>query len=211
MRAQIKHIWFDMEGTLALHTPEWDAAHDKLLLETYAEVTNKPPTAELWQEYSQIYMAQGTHSAAFRSLGLDSDFWQQHFANLDEETYYKPDERVYGTLAKLRDILPVSVFTNAKPQRLQNTLRVLQINAEWFTHLLTGDDVTERKPSLEGFYKIIDVTKLPPEQILYIGDRVQADIVPAQAVGMKAGFAWGVSDEADYNFQDFTEILQLFE
>ncbi len=74
MEGSIKHVWFDMEGTLTVHTPEWEAAHDELLLKTYAAAVGRAPSDELWQEYNQIYQHQGTHSAAFRSLGLPSDY-----------------------------------------------------------------------------------------------------------------------------------------
>ncbi len=206
--SSIKHIWFDLEGTLALHTPEWEAAHDQLLLDTYAEVVGKSPSDELWQEYSQIYKVQGTHSAAFTSLGLPSDYWQQHFAAMDEERYYEPDQSVCGTLIKLKDILPISVFTNAKPEHLRNTLRVIQVDTAWFTHILTGDDIAKRKPSLEGFHKIVELTGLPPGQILYVGDRVSADIAPAKKVGMTAALVWSSSPEADYSFENFADILR---
>jgi len=211
MKSDIKHIWFDLEGTLTVHTPEWETAHDKLLLETYAKVVGKAPSDELWQEYSQIYQSQGTHSAAFRSLGLPSDYWQKHFATMDEEVYYQPDKRVYNTLAKLKDIVPISIFTNAKPERLQRTLRVINVDGGWFTHTLTGDDVPERKPALDGFHRMITITGLPPKQILYVGDRVKADVMPAKTVGMQAALVWGKSDEADYSFESLDGLLGLFE
>jgi FMN phosphatase YigB (HAD superfamily) len=208
---EIKHVWFDMEGTLTVHTPAWEAAHDTLLLKTYAEVVGKPPTDKLWQEYNKIYQQHGTHSAAFRSLGLPSDFWQKHFMTMNEETYYQPDKRVYGTLAKLKAFVPISVFTNAKPLRLQRSLKVIHIDSTWFTYFLTGDDISERKPSLEGFHKMIEITNLPSNQILYVGDRLQADRIPAKKVGMKTALVWSVSNKADYSFENFESILTLFE
>ncbi len=206
----IKHLWFDMEGTLTVHTPEWEAAHNELILKTYAEVVGKSPSEELWGEYCNIYKQYGTHSAAFSSLGLPSDYWQQHFAAMDEEKYYEPDERVYGTLAKLKDIVPISVFTNAKPERLQRTLTVIQVDPNWFTHTLTGDDVQQRKPALEGFHKMIEITGLPSEQVLYVGDRVSADILPAKEVGMRTALVWSSDDVADYSFESMEELLRLF-
>ncbi len=205
----IEHIWFDMEGTLTVHTPEWEAAHNELLLETYAVVAGKQPSDALWQEYVDIYQRHGTHSTAFRSLGLPSDYWQQHFAQLDETKYYKPDERVFGTLDKLKELIPISVFTNAKAQRLLKTFEVINVRPEWFTHILTGDDVAERKPELDGFHKIIELSGLQSDQILYVGDRVQADIIPAKTVGMQTALVWSNDKEADYSFKDFRDLLSL--
>ena len=91
---------------------------------------------------------------------------------------------MYGTPAKLKDIVPISVFTNAKPDRLQRTVKVIHVNLVWLTHTLTGDDITYRKPALEGLNKIVQLIGLAPDQILYVGDRVSADIVSAKAVSM---------------------------
>lgn len=75
-----------MEGTLTAHTPEWEVAHDELLLKTYAEFVGKEPSQKLWQKYGAVYEQYGTHSAAFSSLGLPSKYWQQYFVALDEKS-----------------------------------------------------------------------------------------------------------------------------
>ena len=37
----IKHIWFDLDGTLTIHTPEFHKAHNELRYKTYAEAVKK--------------------------------------------------------------------------------------------------------------------------------------------------------------------------
>ena len=130
---------------------------------------------------------------------------------MDEEVYYEPDERVYGTLAVLKDIVPISLFTNAKPDRLRKTLKVIKVDPTWFTHIITGDDVSERKPALPGFHKMIEITGLSPGQMLYVGDRIKADVLPAKTVGMQAAIVWSSSNEADYSFESFEGLLELFD
>ncbi|HWB39169.1 MAG TPA: HAD family hydrolase [Candidatus Saccharimonadales bacterium] len=206
----IKHVWFDMEGTLTVHTPKWESAHNKLLLETYSEVTGKPVSDQLWREYCAIYVQQGTHSAAFRSLGLPSDFWQLRFAKLDEEKYYAPDERVYATLNKIRNVVPISLFSNAKPDRIARTLKVIEVDSGWFTHILSGDEVPERKPELHGFHRLIELSALDPGEILYVGDRVKADIDPAKSLGMQTALVWNSDVSADYSFENFANLKTLF-
>ena len=51
----IKHIWFDLEGTLTIRSREFDEAHDRLRHETFAEISNKPLTSELKQQFQKIY------------------------------------------------------------------------------------------------------------------------------------------------------------
>ncbi len=205
----ISHIWFDLEGTLTTPSPEREADHRKLLVKTYAEVVHKAPSEALWHEYGELYAAKGSNSAVFRSLGLPSDYWQTKLMTMDEAKYYKPDERVYGTLKLLKAQYPISIFSNVKQAKILSLLKILGIDPKWFIYLLTGDDVPERKPALDGFYKIIELSNVPPNQLLYVGDRVKADILPAKSVGMQSALVWSKSDEATYSFDSFDLITTL--
>ena len=83
----------------------------------------------------------------------------------------------------------------------------LGIKLSWFVHILSASMLKEPKPALEGFYKMIELTGLPADEILYIGDHVEKDVRPAKRVGMRAGIVWKTSDEADFSFKTFDEIL----
>ncbi|MDO8590384.1 MAG: HAD family hydrolase [bacterium] len=206
----IKHIWFDLDGTLAIPAPAFSTAHAELKYKTYSEIVKKPVTEELALEYETLYKKHASNSAVFRSLGLPSDYWQQRFNTLDEVKFYEPEPKISRTLEQLRSIVPVSLFTNVKPEKNLKMLAAVGICSDLFTHILTGDDIKERKPSLDGFHAMIEKSKLPPEQILYVGDRIHVDIQPAKAVGMKTCLAWSISDEADFSFTNFGDILSLF-
>ena len=56
----------------------------------------------------------------------------------------------------------------------------------------------------------IKKSHLPPEEILYVGDRVKVDVLPAKELGIKTCLVWDKSDEADYSFEKFEDILSLF-
>ncbi len=198
-----------MQGTLIVHTPEFERAHKELLHKTYAHAVGKPLTDGLIEEFETLYKQQSTYSALFTSLGLPSDFWQNHFTALKEEDFYSPEPKITDTLKKLKNILPISLFTNASSARARTSLKIVEINPDWFTRFLSGDEVKERKPALEGYRLIIEKSGLPANKILYVGDRIQADIIPARTVGMQTALVWGESTEADYSFRNFEDILKL--
>jgi len=206
----IKHVWFDLEGTLTIRSDEFNEAHNQLRHETYAEVVGKPLTEELKQDFEKLYAKHGSNSAVFRSLGCASDFWQKRFNSLDKTKYYKPVKTVYTTLEKLKEKVLISIFTNLKPEEVESTLKIINVDKSRFKFIVSGDDIKERKPALDGFYLIIEKSGLPPEEILYVGDRVKVDILPAKKVGMKSCLVWDKSDEADYSFEKFEDILSLF-
>lgn len=206
----IKHIWFDLEGTLIVNSPEFQREHDVLLYATYAKAIKKPLTDALKQEFDRLYQQYGTNSAVFRSLGLPSDYWSSHFMQLDSKGLDRPNPNISDTLEKLQRIIPISLFTNSKHERIEKSLPRNGMKLDWFTYIISGDDIKERKPELDGFYLILKKSQIAPEEILYIGDRVKADIRPAKKVGMQTGLVWSKSDEADYSFEKFEDILTLF-
>lgn len=204
----IRHIWFDMGGTLYRETAAFDAVHDKLRYEAFAEVTGTP-IEEAESKYQELYARYGSNSAVFTSLGKPSDFWQNTFDNMDLSAVLDADPAVNQTLIELSRYVPISLFTNFKPTKIESVLKLLGINHDIFTHVLSGDDVTKRKPDPEGFDKMVELTGVPPDELLYVGDRIDVDIKPARAIGIKTALLWQSSDEADYSIRDFLELPQV--
>ncbi len=201
----IKHIWFDFSETIASLQKE---RHDQLRYETYSAVIGKEVSPELIQEYELLY-EQHKHSnaAIFRSLGKESGFWSDRVNSVpSSELYILAEQNIPEILQKLAERLPISVFSNI---RLENVLPDLEIKTQWFTHILSSADVNNPKPALDGFYKMVELSNLPANQILYIGDNVEKDVLPAKAVGAKAGLIYSFSDRADYNFKDFGDVLKI--
>ena len=202
----IKHIWFDFSDTLGFINKE---EHDKMRYESYAEITGRKVDSGLIKEYEKLYQEhKNSNSAVFRSLGKSSNFWSERINSVNPSKFYKiADKDIPEILDKLRKIVPISIFSNIQ---LGNVLPELGIPMEWFTHVLSSGMVKEPKPAPDGFYKMIELSKLPANEILYIGDHVGKDILPAKGVGIKTGLLWKKSPEADWCFNKFEDILNLF-
>lgn len=207
--SNIQHVWFDMDGTLTVHTDEYNKVHNDLRYTTYASVVGREVNDSLISEYEQLYNKYGSNSAVFTSLGKPSDFWMQYFDQIDQTRYYEPTPDIYETLDRLSQTVPISLFTNAKLANAQKTLSVVKVNADWFTHILSGDDVQNRKPALDGFHLIVEKSGVPAKDILYVGDRVSVDIEPAKAVGMKTCLVYSGSVLADFSFKSFRQLLTI--
>jgi phosphoglycolate phosphatase len=206
----IKYVWFDFAGTLYKETLEFHKIHDKLRYETYAKLTgiNDPETAK--NEFLAQLKKYGSNTDVFQSLGQSSSYWMKTLDNLDYASVLKPDTEVTETLSKLKDMLPISIFTNFDKQRISNLLSLLQIPVEYFTYIINGDDVPERKPALNGFHEMVNRSGLPADQNLYICDRVQVDVKPAKQVGLRTCLLYSESPEADFCLENFSDILSLF-
>ena len=207
----IKHIWFDMSGTLTELDP---VAHDKLRYGIYAKLTGKTLDKNLIVEYQELLERHGSNAAIFKSLGQGADFWGKTIESADipnlpltPNLYFVKDPTVPEVLDQLKNVIPISLFTNIKTSKV---LKSVGINPSWFTYIIQAGDVAEPKPAPEGFKKIIELTKLPVAEVLYVGDDVVKDIRPAKLEGLKTGLMWKQSREADYNFSSMTDILSLF-
>lgn len=75
------------------------------------------------------------------------------------------------------------------------------------------------KPALTFFQRICDELDAPPERIAYVGDRVDNDVVPAQAIGMTAVHLrrgpWGylhadtpLAERADIRIDTLADLLR---
>jgi len=205
-RYPIKHIWFDFSETIVFLNKE---RNDRLRYETYSKVVGMPINDELKTEYEILYTKfNHSNAAIFRSLNKPSNFWSEQVNSVKPSELYKlADEDIPDVFQKLRKLVPISIFSNIQ---LGKILASLNINPDWFTYIISAGMVNEPKPALDGFYKMIELSKIPAREILYIGDDVGKDIRPAKQVGIQTGLMWNQSIEADYSFENFSEVLAMF-
>lgn len=205
----LKHIWFDFGGTLYEETPTFNVAHDIFRFQLYADLKGLDNLEAAEQEYMRLYRQHGSNSAVFTALGKPSDYWMQALENLDFTKLIAPHPAVVPTLLALKEMLPISIFTNFKPHKIEALSEHLGILENWFTHIVSGDDVINRKPALDGFHKMIELSGVSPEHIMYVGDRVDVDIKPAKQLGMQTCLVYSKSEEADYSLQSFAELQEI--
>ncbi|OGJ02493.1 hypothetical protein A3I95_03580 [Candidatus Nomurabacteria bacterium RIFCSPLOWO2_02_FULL_44_12] len=127
-------------------------------------------------------------------------------ASISYFSYCLTDPNIPKVLEDLGKIIPISLFSNIDVKKI---LPELGINPRWFTHILSANQVRAPKPALDGFNKIIELSGVPREEIIYIGDHLEKDIIPAKTVGIKAGTVFEKVPEADYCFEDFKDILEF--
>lgn len=202
----IKYIWFDFSETIAFLKKE---RFDRLRYETYAEVIGKPVNKDLIIDYENLYEKfNHSNAAIFRSLGQSSNFWSECVNSIKpSELYELANKNVPDVLKKVKESVPISLFSNIQ---LRKILTALNINPKWFTYIISAGMVKEPKPALDGFYKMVELSQIPAKEILYIGDDVEKDVKPAKQVGIQTGLMWKKSNEADYSFEKFADILNIF-
>jgi HAD superfamily hydrolase (TIGR01549 family) len=205
----IEHVWFDTSGTLYRETPEFEKAHNEYLYKIMASVTGESNLQKLQTRYSDLIERHGSNSAVFQALGMPADYWQKKFEEFDANSLLKPNAEIIYTLSQLKERMPISVFTNLRVSKLQDMLNHLDIPIDYFTHVLSAVDVCKPKPDPEGFHKMVELSGISPDSILYVGDKVNKDIKPAKRVGMMTCLVWSQSPEADFSISSFPELLRV--
>ena len=204
-KTTIKHLWFDFSDTIASVNRE---EYNKVLYSAYAEVLKTEATPELAQDFEKQFKIHKSNSGVFVALGKSVGFLSEELSAVAPEKIYKlADKNMPAVIKKLREILPVSIFSNTK---LDTLLPALGLDLNWFTHILGPKMIQKPKPAPDGFYKMIELSKCRPNEILYIGDDVEKDLIPAKREGILTGLLWKESAEADYCFNDFEAILKFF-
>lgn len=116
--------------------------------------------------------------------------------NVEWEEFEEEHERRYGGFQEqdvypdvrlcLRELLDMGVtvaIAGNQPARRRQQLLDLDLP---HTMLATSDDLGAQKPSREFYDRVVELTgAATPEQILYVGDRIDNDVLPAMDYGMR--------------------------
>ena len=96
-----------------------------------------------------------------------------------DRTDLYPD--VYEALTTLRESGYWVAIAGNQTLRAGQILRSLELPADL---IVTSDDLGVEKPHSEFFARIAVLAKVPAGSILYVGDRLDNDVLPAAALGM---------------------------
>lgn len=133
--------------------------------------------------------------------------------NFDADDLY-PDVR--SSLAAMRDAGYRVVIAGNQPIQAYDQLVAMDLPHDG---IYTSAGWGVSKPAQEFFAKVQAVTGHPPENILYVGDRMDNDVLPALAAGMKTALLrrgpWGYlharrddAAKADMIVDSLTELAE---
>jgi FMN phosphatase YigB (HAD superfamily) len=181
----VRAVFFDIGETLVDETRFWESWADWL----------RVPRLTFMGVLGGLIQGGQDHRRAFELLGVDLD--QERAArvaagdppHLDPSDLY-PDVR--PTLERLRaDGYLVGVAGN-QPALSEGFLRGLELRVDVLT---TSGSLGAEKPSVEFFYLLAGLADVDPAEAVYVGDRLDNDVLPAKEAGMKAIFIrrgpWG--------------------
>jgi HAD superfamily hydrolase (TIGR01549 family) len=202
----IRAVWFDVGEVLINETREYGTWADWLGIPRHTFSAMFGAVIARGEDYRQVfqYFRPGFDLDAERQARLDAGLGEY----LNGHDLY-PDVR--PCLHALKNAGYFVGIAGNQTTRTGRFLRELNLPCDM---LATSDDWGVTKPDVAFFSKLIAVSGQAPDEIAYVGDRLDNDLRPAAAVGLRTVFVkrgpWGYltyePGTADLELDSLTEL-----
>ena len=99
--------------------------------------------------------------------------------------YVRPDVNMYFVLEKIFKKYKLGMISNfGIPKMIWDLLKELKLKS-YFDVVIVSAEAKIRKPNPELFMKALKILNVEPSNAIFIGDRLDIDIMGAKSVGMK--------------------------
>ncbi|MBR5949309.1 MAG: HAD-IA family hydrolase [Clostridia bacterium] len=207
----IKVLFFDIGYTLVNEDAVW-----KRRCEEQAETVEAKALGLTADDiYREIEAASRTGAGQFRSVLRKLQIKEAAPYRHELETLYDDAPQVLEALCRRYELGIIANQADGLRERLDGW-GVLQ----YFKHVVSSFDVKITKPDIRIFEHALNAANCPPESACMIGDRLDNDIIPAKAAGMKTvwikqGFGAlqrpsCAADAPDHTIEGLSELLNIF-
>ena len=207
----IKVLFFDIGYTLVNEDAVW-----KRRCEEQAETAEAKALGLTAEDiYREIEAASHTGAGQFRAV-LDKLGLKEAAPYRNQlEVLYPDAPQVLEALCQRYELGIIANQADGLRKRLDGW-GILR----YFTHIVSSFDAKITKPDIRIFEYALNAASCPPESAFMIGDRLDNDIIPAKAAGMKTiwikqGFgalqqASCDADMPDHTVEGLSELLNIF-
>lgn len=206
----IKAIGFDVDGTLYKMTSEIYNVLSTEIAKVAAEKLGRDET-EFVTEYLAKRVELGGNTMTLDSYGFKGqEIYQQVFDKFPIEEFVGRDALLAEMVTKLKQQYRLFIISNGTGRQVERKLKILDLNYLDFEPRIYCYDQGWAKPEKEPFLSAVDKLGLLPEEIVYVGDKEEFDILGAKAVGMRAIMVGGESHKADVSVLEIYGLSDIF-
>lgn len=185
----IKVIFFDTNDTL-YSSEDFARAQSRQPIYQLAELKKITfhDAQQLFENKKKILerkLAHVTKVAVMMELGISRIAMQRYMALIDAQHYLSSDPKLKQMLRELVEDYQLGIISNVLKKAVANILTALGVPRRLFTYFVTVGNTTHSKPHPEPFEKAIELSGRAASEIVYVGDSLTKDIIPAKRAGMQ--------------------------
>lgn len=206
---QIKAVGFDVDGTLYHYSPEVSIALSTEVTRVAARELGRD-IETFAPEFLAMREKYRGNTLTLKAMGLDGEkIYQKIVDNFDLEKHHKVDKELVKMMKNLKKKFKLFVITNGTERQVVRKLKVLGLSPRDFEPMICCYDEGWVKPEPAPFLAAIESLRLKPEEIVYVGDRVDIDVEGAKAVGMGTILIGGKSDVANESCESVYDVEKV--
>jgi HAD superfamily hydrolase (TIGR01493 family) len=207
---KFRAVVFDVGYTLIDETRQWAG---------WARYLGVSSSAFM-RELERVIADRQHHREVFQRIKPDFDLaqaWVERAEIGEDDAWSRVDlyPDVLENLAQLKAQGVRIGLAGNQPAKTKSALEAMNLPVDWIANSV---DFGVEKLSPEFFAHVITRCGLPPEQIAYVGDRLDNDVLPAQSAGMQGVFLirgpwgtahanWPEAQAAAYRIQSLDDLI----
>jgi HAD superfamily hydrolase (TIGR01549 family) len=178
--SRIRAVCFDVGYTLLDETRRWDE---------WAEWLKVKPE-ELWEQMRSV-IAEGVHHVeALRRIapGFDLDIARAERLRAHRRDEFRQEDLYPDVSPCLARLKAAGLKVGAAGNMGADVERFLERSGLGFDVVASSGRWGVEKPDPRFFARLVEVMATPADQLIYVGDRIDNDVRPAAAAGIRAVF-----------------------
>lgn len=185
MLTSLKKIAWDLDGTLYPSTAGLSAAIQHRLYAVLADKL-KVSLEEAKSYFHKQKQRLKSSTLVLDEAGLDGgQFFLDVWTTVPLDEFIDRNEEL-AELFSQATMVDHLILTNSNTQEtVKRKLEYVGLLPTIFSHILTSGEMGATKPERKVFEILLARANVEPQELMYVGDRIDVDLEPAKALGMR--------------------------